>query len=284
MKYKRAFWFITVMISLLVLYSIICLVVLPVTTYNQSAESTEIVSKNLAKPKGNVNKKHKKVDKNISEEETPDSLKERKLEAFAKLIDLRKEENFIQSRMSLVRKDSMYLVLDLLKKTADLELRGVSLHKCNILHSFVNNIIKDQSIENRLEWCGEPFTLIHEDSTIPKVSWIIKYAPKDTTEANQFEELPKPPKRGDVYVVMDFDRNLRLIIQQSDYPGWQGRKKISALKWKYRKQEIIKSLNALIHFKPEKATPTIKIVLSKDDASILYRALPYKPKLVLRLS
>ncbi len=284
MKNKFAFWFITVIMSVLVLYSMVCLVVLPVMTDNRDAEPTEIISKNLEKPRSNVNKKQKKVDKDINSETIPDSLKGNNLkEAVKKLIDLRERENFINSQLSLIKEDSAYLVLNLAKKTADLDLKGVSLHECKILHSYVNNTIVDQPIEDLLDWCGKPFTLEHEDATIPKVSWIIKYAPKDSIEANQFEPLPAPPKRGDVYVVMDFERNLRLIIQQSDYPDWQGRKKISAIKWKYRKQEIIKSLNALLHFKPEKAVPTIKIVLSKDDATILYRALPYKTKLALRL-
>jgi hypothetical protein len=253
-------------------------------TKDKNPKSTEIVPKVVEKQDNKANKKKKLADKDVKEEPIPDSLTaSNPKEAVTTLIELKKSQNYLQSKMSLVNEDSMYLVLDLVKKTADIELKGVSLHECKILDSHVSNLIKDQPAEALLNWSEEPFQMIRDDATIPKVSWIIKIAPKDSIEANKAEELPEPPKRGDVYVVMDFNRNLRLIIQQADKPDKEGSKNISALKWKYRKQEIMKSLNALTHFKRETTKPTIDIVFSKADATILYRALPYKPKLLLRL-
>lgn len=284
MKNKLAFWFFTVLLSILILYALVCIVILPVVTNNQNPKSAEIVTKNIEKQNNKAINKKKSVDKDIKEESIPDSLIAVNLgEGFSKLYELKERENFLQSRMSLINDDSMYLVLDLVKKTADLELKGVSLHECKILDSHISNLIKDQPADNLLEWSSSPFKMTYDEATIPKVSWIIKYAPKDTIEANQTEELPEPPKRGDVYVIMDFNRNLRLIINQAEMPDKEGYKTISAMKWKYRKQRIIKSLNSLIHFKHEMVKPTIDIVLSKADATILYRALPYKPILLLRL-
>ena len=288
MKNKLAFWLITGLISAFVLYSLVCIVVLPVMTNNQIQKSTIISPKN--NPKINLKqenqsgKKKKAVDKDVKEEPTPDFLiTGNSREAVSKLFELRKSENFLRSKMELVNDDSMYLVLDLVKKNAILELKGISLHECHILDSHISNLIEDQPAEKLLGWSGEPFKMKHDEATIPKVSWIIKYAPKDSIEANKAEELPEPPKRGDVYVVMDFDKNLRLIINQDEKPDKEGIKNISELKWKYRKQEILKSLKALTNFNGEPAMPTIDIVLSKADATILYRALPYKPKLLLRL-
>jgi hypothetical protein len=284
MKNKLAFWIITVLLSVLVIYSLVSIVVMPVITNQQNQKPTVTVPKIVEKPDNKATKKKKAVDKDVKEEPIPDSiLTNNSSEALSKLFEVKKAENFLESKMSLVDDDSVYLVLDLLKNTADLELKGVSLHECKILDSHVSNLIKDQPAETMLEWNGKPFKMIHDDATIPKVSWIIKYAPKDTIEANKVEELPEPPKRGDVYVVMDFDRNLRLIINQAEKPDKEGIKNISALKWKYKKEEIMKSLDALIHFKRESTIPTIEIVLSKADATILYRALPFKPKLLLRL-
>jgi hypothetical protein len=284
MKNKLAFWIITVIMLVLVIYSLVCIVVFPVITDNQNPKPMVSVLKNVEQQDNKANKKKKSVDKDIKEEPIPESLVlSDPKEAVSKLFELRKTESYIESKMSLVNEDSMYLVLDLVKNVADLELKGVSLHECKVMDSHVSNLIKNQSAEVLLNWSGKPFQMLHDDATIPKVSWIIKYAPKDSIEASQAEELPEPPKRGDVYFVMDFDRNLRLIIQQADKPDKEGRKSISALKWKFRKQEIMKSLNALIRFKRETAKPTIDILLSKADATILYRALPYKPKLLLRL-
>jgi hypothetical protein len=78
-------------------------------------------------------------------------------------------------------------------------------------------------------------------------------------------------------------RNLRLIIQQSEDPDKEGKKRISRLRWNYIRDEINKSLSALIHFDRELTVPTIEITLPKADATILYRALPSRPKLLLYL-
>jgi hypothetical protein len=284
MKNKLAFWLITVLLSVLVLYSLVCVVVLPVMTKNQNQKTTVKAPVNNEKQDNKTSKKKKSVDKDTKEEPKPDTLADaNSLGSVPKLFQLKKVENFLQSKMELVNEDSVYLVLDLVKKTANLELKGISLHECKILDSHISNLIKDQPAEALINWSSEPFKMKSDEATIPKVSFLIKYAPKDTIEANQAEELPEPPKRGDVYVVMDFNRNLRLIIQQVEKPDKEGQKNISTLKWKFRKQEIIKSLNALIHFKRDTAIPTIDIVLSKADATLLYRALPYKPKLLLML-
>ena len=61
------------------------------------------------------------------------------------------------------------------------------------------------------------------------------------------------------------------------------KKSISRLRWNYTKSEITKSLDALIHLNRDLAIPTISITLPKADATILYRALPYRPKLLLKL-
>ena len=279
MKNRLAFWFITGLILVLVLYSLAFNVVIPVMTKNQIPKTFV----NAPKTKEKEDKK-KKAAKNESDEAVPDSiLAKSKRNQRLKFSELRRDEKFLQSKLNLVNGDSMYLVLDLSQKTAVLELKGVSLHESHILDYKISNSIKDQPEESLLNWVGEPFTLKREDSSIPKSSFLVKIAPKDTIEANQTEVLPAPPKRGDVYVVMDFDRNLRLILEQEEKPDKEGKKNISALKWQYREKEIIKSLNALIHFQREPAMPTIEIILSKVDATLLYRALPYKPKLLLRL-
>lgn len=271
MKNRLAFWFITGLLSVLVIYSLVLNVIFPVMTKNQIPWATVISSR----VNGNEDKKEEPISDNV----IAGSNKNDRL----KLFELKETEKFLQSKLNLVNDDSMYLVLDLSKKTADLEMKGISLHQCPVIEYHISNSIKDQPEEPLLNWLASPFTLKHDLATIPKVSFIVKIAPKDTIEANKVEELPTQPKRGDVYVVMDFARNLRLIIQQREKPEQEVLKHISKLRWENKKIEIINSLNALIHFHRETAILTIEIVLSKADTTMLYRALPYKTKLLLRL-
>lgn len=281
MKNRSIFTFVTVLLSVLVIYALIVNVILPVFTKNKLTEESDYT---INKTEESTTSKKKKKTSEEKDEVIPDSLKAgSRSQARNKLYDLKKEEKFLQSKLSLVNDDSMYLVLNLTKKTAVIELKGVSLHEGKILNHHVSNTIKNQSADALLNWLSKPFYLKEDSASIPKVSFITKIAPKDTIEASQNEALPEPPKRGDVYVVMDFERGLRLIIRQSENPDKEGRKIISRLRWNFTRYEIAKSLNAFIHTDRELSIPTIDIVLPKADATILYRALPYRPKLLLQL-
>jgi len=278
MKNKSTFIFITVILSVLVVYALLTNVLLPVITKNPIEVATPSIKEDQKKA---AKKKAEAVEK---EEPLPDSLKTgSRHQARAKLLELTKAEKFLQSKLRLVNDDSMYLVLNLDKKIAVLELKGVPIHVTPVLKFKVSSTIKNQQAENLLNWMAEPFILKNDSATIPKFQFIEKIAPKDTTEANQEVATTEPPKRGDVYIVMNFERNLRLVIRQDEKPDQEGRKNITRLRRKYMKEEIVSSLSALVNFNRELAMPTIEIVLPKTDATILYRALPYKPKLILYL-
>lgn len=204
-------------------------------------------------------------------------------DAQLRLFESRKRENLLRSRLTLANEDSMYLVLDLINKTAILEMKGISLHESHIIDSEVSNSITTNHTETLLNWMAVPFTVKNVEATIPKISFVEKIAPKDSTEANKLVTEPTAQRLGDVYIVMDFDRNLRLVISQSEKPDDDGKKLISALYWKYRSVEIRKSIQSLFRFNREPVRPQIHIVLPKSDATILYKALPLNPRMILRL-
>ena len=284
MKNKSTFIFVTVLLAGLVVYALTANVILPVFTKNQIAEESVSNVYNINKGEDSKPAKKKKAAPEEKEGAVPDSLKAgSRSQARNKLYSLKKEEKFLQSKLNLVDDDSMYLVLNLSKKTAVIELKGVSLHEAKIVSYHVSNTIKDQAADALLNWISKPFYLKDDSASIPKISFITKIAPKDSIEANQNEALPEPPKRGDVYAVMNFERGLRLILQQSEKPDKEGEKNISRLRRDFTRDEITKSLNAFIHFDRELTVPTIELVFSKADATILYRALPYRPKLLLQL-
>jgi len=284
MKNRLVFWLITVFMSVLVLYSLVSNVALPVMTKNQLPKAGSHLYKENIKEVKKEDKK-KKASANISKDETnPDSsIANIDKSSQSKLFELKKSEQFFQSLLNLVNDDSSYLVLDIIKKTATLEIKGISLYECQIVDSHISSSIKDQPAGTLLNWMAEPFFLKYNDATITKASLVEIIAPKDTLEANKRDETPRAPKRDDVYIIMDFERNLRLVILQAEKPDKEGSKNIRALQWKYKKNEIAKSLNALIHLNREPTMPTIEIVVPKEDATILYRALPYRPKMLLRL-
>jgi len=292
MKNKAVYWFVTVTLLIIMLYVIVCNVIQPIMSKDQLLKTTSNLSEisvgDGIRNKGNEVKTEdnkKKISVNVlNEEPIPDSIfAQSERAAHSKLFDLKKSENFLHSRVNIVNDDSSYLVLDLMNKTFTLEMKGILLYECHIKSFNIASSIKDQPDEDIIHWMAEPFYLKHIDATIQKGTLKEMIAPKDTVEANKKDETPRIPKRDDVYLVMDFDRDLRLIIRQIEKPDKEGQGRIDSLQWKYRKFEILNNLHALIHFNGELIKPRIEIVLPKEDATILYLALPNKPKLLLRI-
>lgn len=277
MKNKFTFWFITIILSIIVIYTLVNTTLMPVLTRNPLPKATIQNTDEKEKPG--------KSDKNSPKDDTITDLpvSNNSKEAMMKLFELRKKELLLHSRLLLANEDSMYLVLDLVNNTATLEMKGVSLHECRILDSKISNSIKMYKNDDLLNWIAEPFMVKHVDATIPKISFVEKVAPKDSIEANKAEVEPAPAKLGDVYMVMDFERNLRLVIKQVEKPDAEGKKLITALKRKYQGIEIRRSLQSLLKFNREPAMPQIDLVLPKSDATILYKALPLHLKVILRI-
>jgi len=276
MKNKLTFWVVTSILIIIVGYSLTSIVILPILTKN-------ILPRASVRILEDKEKSDKKEKNNLLSESSDSSVSKSSKDEAMKLFELKRREVFLHSRLELANEDSMYLVLDLVNNLAILEMKGIQLHECRILNAYISNSIKMYHTESLLNWMAEPFTVKHIDATIPKIVFIEKIAPKDTIEANKTSAEPVATRLGDVFIVMDFDRNLRLVILQSEKPDDEGKKIISALQAKYSQAEIRKSVQALIKINREPAMPQISIVIPKTDATIFYKALPVKLKMIIKM-
>jgi len=297
MAKKYLFWTVTILLILITAYVLTTTVILPVATKNQFPEAVlpkaEVKVDNNAKKSGkadNAPKKNVKVDKsakkadakvqNSSESEVSGSNSK---DDLMKLFELKKTETLLRSRYNLSSEDSIYLVLDLINKVATLEMKGIPLHDSNIKDVWISNSIRMFHTEELLHWISQPFVLKNANATIDRVQFLVKNAPKDTIEANKAEALPTPRKTEDVYIVLNFERNLQLVIQQTEISEGADKARIDSLKRSLFKRETTKSIKALSSFKRDAITPKIIIKMPKTDAITLYRALPQKLKMVLRM-
>ncbi len=295
MAKKTLFWTITSFLILTVVYILTTTVIMPVATRNPLFDTPvskveEKIEKSTKKPEKPENqaKKTAKGEKTSRKSEPKDQMQdvEEKVTSGSEedqlaLFELKKAENLLRSRFNLASEDSMYLVIDLVDKTACIELKGVPLHKSKIFDFTVSNSIRMFHTEQLLHWIGQPFTLKNAISTIARVPIAVVNAPKDTIEANSNTVLPSAPVREDVYIILNFDRNLQLIVQQEEIS--EGKSRVDSLKLSYKKKEIDRTVKSLATFKRELVLPQIVITLKKSEATILFRALPLKPKMVLRM-
>lgn len=297
MAKKSLFWLVTSILVLITAYILTTTVILPVATKNPLPEAVlpkaEIKGDNNAKKSGkadNTGKKPEKADKGTKKADTKvqnnsvaeDAVANSK-DDLTRYFELKKVETLLRSRYSLSSEDSIYLVLDLINKVARLEMKGIPLHDSNINKVWISNSIKMFHTEALLHWIAQPFILKNANATIERVQFLVKNAPKDTIEANKAEALPTPRKTEDVYIVLNFERNLQVVIQQAEISEGEDKKRIDSLKNSLFKMETGKSIKALSSFKRDVITPKIVITLPKSDAITLYRALPQKLKMVLRM-
>ncbi len=278
MAKKHLFWTITSLLILLAAYVLTTTVIMPVVKTNPLPEAKTVRVEE--KKETNAKKSGKDFPKAAAAEiESTYPGKD----DLSSLFELRKSEMMLRARYSLSSEDSIYLVLDLIDKVASLEMKGVPLHQCKIVDLFVSNSIQKFHTETLIRWLAQPFVLKNAVSTIARVPFVEKIAPKDTIEANKSEVLPATPKLDDVYIVMNFERNLQLIIQQEEKIEGPEKLRIDSLKWSFKKKEINKSIKSLTTFNREAIVPQIAITLKKLDATVLFRALPYKSKMVLKM-
>lgn len=200
-----------------------------------------------------------------------------------KIIRKENEKAFQQNRLSLVEKDSIYMILDLPDSLIILEIKGVTVKKTKILDMEISNRFALITHENLLPWIAEPFTLERDLSTIPKSPIVIKQAPKDTIEAAKTSSAPRLPDSTGVFYTFYFDRNLLLEIEQDNPPEKDVMERVKTYRSIKRKESTHSVFQMLKKPQQTDQPMLIKLVVSEVDARAIYRAVPSKTHLVLKL-
>lgn len=211
------------------------------------------------------------------------SLDSDQLADVRSIIALENERAFSRNRISLAGKDSIYLIIDLPDSMLMLEIKGVPVRKNKILKMDLSNRFSLISHENLLPWITTPFTLERELSTIPKMPIVVKQAPKDTIEAAQASSAPLPPESTAVFFTLYFDRNLIIEIEQSDPPDEEDLAQIKSYRSMKRKESNRSAFHILKNPAQADQPMHISLEVSEDDARAVYRAIPSKTHLILKL-
>ena len=211
------------------------------------------------------------------------SLDDYQLAEVKKIIQKENEKAFQQNRLTLAEKDSIYMVLDVPDSLLILEIKGVTVKKTRILKLEISNRFALISHENMLPWIAEPFTLEHDLSTIPKSPIVVKQAPKDTIEAAKMSSKPAPPDSTNVFYTLYFNRNLVLEIEQIDPLEAGATEKVENYR-KIKRNESTRSVFQMLKKPQQTDQPMlIKLVVSEVEARAIYRAVPTKSRLILKL-
>ena len=187
-------------------------------------------------------------------------------------LRLLKEKAFLQSKTLMAVTDSIYLTLNMLDSTANLEISGVVVHKAKMTKMEISKILSGN--ENAVfSMLSTPFTISSALATIKKEPVLVKIAPKDTSEYKP-DVMPDTSIAEPVYYIMEMKGGIRIYVYQDE--NVKAKDRISLLRFDLndRVKDTWKALKRVAVAKVPEYHPFIKIRLPRTDAKIIYRALP----------
>jgi len=193
---------------------------------------------------------------------------------------LEKEEVFLKAKTKMLNSDSVCLVINLADSTVTLELQGVMLLKSRIDYMQSSKIFKRLRRSSYLEYFSTPFNIETDFSTFPKEAFIIKQAPKDTTETAPPVAKPDSINKEAICFNLYLDRNFRIDIRQVDTLKNEQYKEYDK---RLRKQKISYLIQSLLEFKVPEYHPWIRIDIPASEAKSIFKAIPYHGQVAIKL-
>lgn len=190
-------------------------------------------------------------------------------------LALLKQKAFLQARVTLAQSDSIYLSLNLNDSLLSLEINGVSVHKAAIKSIAASRMLKGVNDHAILSMLSEPFTVSRNFSSIEKEPLMIKLAPKDTSEYEP-DIIPDTAYYEPVNFIMEMENGTRLFIYQAEKVKTGDGLRQFLFDMKYRIRSEASRFARIITFRIPEYHPYIKLRVSRSDARIIYRALPWR--------
>jgi hypothetical protein len=188
-------------------------------------------------------------------------------------LKLLKEKAFLQSRIAMAQTDSIYLTLNLADSTANIEISGVVVHKAKMKSLKTSKILLKGNENAILSMLATPFSISHSFSTIKKEPVMIKMAPKDTSEYKP-DIMPDTSITEPVNYILEMIGGIRIYVYQEENVKFSDR--LSRIKFDLndRLRDTWSALKNVAVLKVPEYHPFIKIRLPRNEAKIIYRAIP----------
>lgn len=199
------------------------------------------------------------------------------------LATLVKEKAFKEALLQLSEDDSIQMVLNLSDSTLSLSIKGVILHQTPIEIRSVDKLLERLPLNLEVKLFSAPLEVLAQYATIVKEPVVVRDAPKDTLEAAQTAWQPDTLVQSPAYVAFSLEHQIAVIMEQDNrtaHPDSRVRTHFYSHLW-YGK--LRSSLDHFIHLQQQDYCPEICIILPVDDLRAIYRALPGKPYMVIKL-
>ncbi len=188
-------------------------------------------------------------------------------------LGLLKEKAWLQSKTLMAVTDSIYLTINLQDSTVNIEISGVVVHTSKISHQSISKILMKGNDNVILTMLSTPLTIASSFATIKKEPVMIKMAPKDTSEYKP-DIIPDTSITEPVNYILNLTDGIRIYIYQEEHDRAGDRLNQFLFDIKERMRDTWNAAKHVVLFKVPEYHPFIKLRLSRNDAKIIYRAIP----------
>ncbi|HPJ60897.1 MAG TPA: hypothetical protein P5180_02855 [Bacteroidales bacterium] len=195
-------------------------------------------------------------------------------------LSLYRERAFLQARIDMAASDSLCLSLNLPDSSANLDIVGVTVNSTKISGMKVSKILKDRQSYAITSMLSKPLTIENAFSSIPREPLMIKMAPRDTSEYKP-DIIPDTADYEPVNFILELKEGIVIYFYQDERLNPFDGLRCFFFDLGYRFVRTWRDLKNVVILKVPEYNPYIKIRLPREDAKILYRALPEKGQVAL---
>lgn len=195
--------------------------------------------------------------------------------------ELLQENGRLGGLVKLARNDSIGLFLDLTDSVAQLMVKGVSVRNIPLQEMCLGPLFSRANPEALYDLLSEPFRVINFKATIDKEPLHVVNAPKDSSDVIPSVK-PDTTHAESVFFILETDKNLRFYFYQME-DGSPDAKVGYCFDLEDKWMMIKKTIRSVFAFKVPEYIPTIRIGVSKEDAKVLFRALPPQGQIVVTM-
>jgi len=198
-------------------------------------------------------------------------------------FSLYKDKTWLESRFQITKTDSISLSVNLRDSVLQLELKGVVLKSSKMIDFKIDELFKHLKLGAYHHYFGEPALGESLLATIEKEPLIVKKAPRDSVEFANQSHVIDSTKQEAVHWLVELDNDISLKIEgvdQNTSGDWLDGKQFW---WKQDLERLKTDLSKTFFFEVPDYKPELTIILNESDAKAIFRALPMKPQICIRL-
>lgn len=194
------------------------------------------------------------------------------------LVNTIKETTYLNAYNTMAKNDSIGLIVNLNDSILSLVLKGVIIHSAQIMSCSTDGFFKALDICTYQNLFAVPIEIKSQDASIEKEPVVIKKAPKSEAEATVAPYFPDTLKNKRI---ADIELKIAVGFNIYIHDGSDGC--VKANENVSTPGETWRNIKRLLVFKKPEYEPSIHICLQKNDALSIYRALPAKALVIIKI-